>query len=283
MSIQFSPVIATRAVESSGIFSVRHVEIDALGRRASPVALLDNFRVSGRPFGPHPHAGFSAITYVFEDSPGALRSRDSLGNDLVIRPGGIVWLQAGSGALHQEVPADATRALHGAQIYVNLSAKHKSAPPQTLWLQPNDVPEWRHDRGDRVRVVVGSFDGIRSPLVPAEPFNFLDVTLRQEISFNLPPGHNAIAYVLDGEIAVRGDDQEENVHNEQALALHSSTGHVTLAAVRPAHLLVLSGAEIQEPVLVQGPFIMNEPSQIEAALERYRAGGMGRLTAVSEG
>jgi hypothetical protein len=33
-----------------------------------------------------------------EDSEGKLRSRDSLGNDLVTGPGGIVWTQAGSGA-----------------------------------------------------------------------------------------------------------------------------------------------------------------------------------------
>src|SRR5271166_1781445 len=51
-----------------------------------------------------------------------VRSRDSLGNDVIVRPGGIVWFQAARGALHQEeVPAQQGTELHGAQIFVKLS------------------------------------------------------------------------------------------------------------------------------------------------------------------
>jgi hypothetical protein len=67
---------------------------------------------------------------VFEDSPGDLRSRDSLGNDVVTGPGGIVWTQAGSGLLHEETPADPDRELHGLQVFVNLSSNNKLAAPQ---------------------------------------------------------------------------------------------------------------------------------------------------------
>ena len=106
MPIRFSPVVATRARGEGSAFSIRSIDLEALGDVGSPVALLDDFRVSGRPFGPHPHAGFSAVTYVFEDSPGSLRSRDSLGDDLVVDPGGLVWTLAGSGVLHEEIPAE---------------------------------------------------------------------------------------------------------------------------------------------------------------------------------
>ena len=58
---------------------------------------------------------------------------------------------------------------------------------------------------------------------------------------------------------------------------------MTFEALQPAHFVILSGAEIREPVLVDGPFIMNERSQIEAAATRYRAGEMGHLTPLSEG
>src|SRR5579871_6953340 len=86
-------------------FSIRSIDLQSLGTAASPVVVLDNFRVRGRPFPPHPHAGFSAVTYVFEDSRGDLRSRDSLGNDFVTGPGGVVWTQAGRGVIHEELPA----------------------------------------------------------------------------------------------------------------------------------------------------------------------------------
>jgi hypothetical protein len=45
--------------------SIKLLDLD---ERPSPIAVLDDFRVCGRPFGPHPHAGSSALTYVFEDS-----------------------------------------------------------------------------------------------------------------------------------------------------------------------------------------------------------------------
>ncbi len=41
------------------------------------------------------------------------------------------------------------------------------------------------------------------------------------------------------------------------------------AAAQQAHLLVLSGAEIREPVVMEAPLIMNEPSQVEDAITRY--------------
>lgn len=48
-------------------------------------------------FPPHPHAGFSAVTYLFEDSGGALVNRDSLGDRSRIEPGALHWTQAARG------------------------------------------------------------------------------------------------------------------------------------------------------------------------------------------
>jgi redox-sensitive bicupin YhaK (pirin superfamily) len=67
VSIHFSPVIGAQESGSSSTFSVRSIDLHQLGERASPVVVLDHFHVRGRPFPPHPHAGFSAVTYVFED------------------------------------------------------------------------------------------------------------------------------------------------------------------------------------------------------------------------
>ena len=86
MSVQFSRVIAARPDGNGDAFSIQSIDLHELGKRASPITVLHNSRVRGRPFTPHPHAGFSAVTYVFEDSQGALRTRDSLGHDLVTGP-----------------------------------------------------------------------------------------------------------------------------------------------------------------------------------------------------
>jgi len=280
VTVQFSPVVAAKK-RGSGMFSVKAIDLESLGECASPIVVLDHFRVCGQPFTPHPHAGFSAVTYVFEDSAAALRSRDSLGNDIVVGPGGIVWTQAGSGVIHHEVPAEADRELHGLQIFVNLSARNKLLAPRMLRLARGEVPEWRSEVGDRVRVFAGSFEGVGSPLVPAEPLDLLEVRLRRAIAFTLREDHNALVYVIEGTIVVRADGRAQEVASEHAMALHGDGGRVTLAALQPAHVVILSGAAIREPVMVDGPFIMNERSQIEAAIARYRAGSLGRLEPLS--
>lgn len=153
MSIQFSQVIATQPNGNKSNFLMKAFNLRELGERASPILALDDFVVTGRPFPPHPHAGFAAVTYVFEDSLGSLRSRDSLGNDLVTGPGGIVWTHAGSGIVHHEVPAETGRPLHGLQSFVNLSSTNRLTAPRLLRLTSSEVHEWRTDAGDRVRVL----------------------------------------------------------------------------------------------------------------------------------
>lgn len=67
MAIQFSPIMDAKPWGTGDGFSAKGVILFERGEQTSPVAVLDDFRVSGCPFPPHPHAGFSALTYVFED------------------------------------------------------------------------------------------------------------------------------------------------------------------------------------------------------------------------
>ena len=53
MSVQLSPVMPATTWENGGVFSANSIKLHGLGERASPVAVLDDFRVRGRPFGPH--------------------------------------------------------------------------------------------------------------------------------------------------------------------------------------------------------------------------------------
>ena len=281
MSIRFSPVIAAQDRGTGSTFSVKALDLADVGDSVSPVIVLDDFRVKGRPFPPHPHAGFAAVTYVFEDSPGGLRSRDSLGNDVVTGPGGIVWTQTGSGLIHEELPADSNLELHGLQIFVNLSSKNRLAAPHMLRLEAHKVPEWRSEDGDRVRVLVGLFKGMSSALVPLEPFHFLDVELRREISFELQNAYNAVLYVVDGSVRVLADGRRQALSGGHAVALSGSGGPVSLAALHPTHLFVLSGPLIGEPLVVHGSFMMSTQSQIDAAISRFQSGKMGHLAPFS--
>lgn len=274
MSVRFSRVLTTGS-RSTGTLSVASLELER--EQTSPLLVFDDFRVSGRPFGPHPHAGFSAVTYVFRDSPGSLRNRDSLGGHVVVGPGGIAWLHAGSGAQHEEIPADAGLELRGLQVFVNLSAENKRSAPRALSLAAERVPVWRSPNGDDVvRVVVGSYRELTSELVPVEPFTLLDVELHHEVDVTLADRSNTIFYVRRGTAVLAAGDREQRLSEGQAVVA-SGAGAVRASTGASAEVLVLSGRELREAIVMGGPFVMNDASEIEAAAARFRAGGMGRL------
>ena len=51
--------------------------------------------------GPHPHRGFSPVTFVFK---GGVQHQDSLGNNEIVTKGGTQWINAGKGIIHSERP-----------------------------------------------------------------------------------------------------------------------------------------------------------------------------------
>src|SRR6218665_140216 len=86
--------------------------------------------------GAHPHRGFSPVTFIFE---GALRHRDSRGNDSVISAGGVQWMNAGMGIVHSERPANATQGLEIIQLWINTPSEHKMDQPAYFAVSKEDA------------------------------------------------------------------------------------------------------------------------------------------------
>ena len=104
-----------------------------LGDSVDPFLQIDHFFMSKPIFSPHPHAGFSAVTYMFEDSEGSFVNRDTMSaqDSVLIKPGDLHWTQAGSGMVHEEKPTE-PGVCHGLQIFVNLTAENKFSKPQAF-------------------------------------------------------------------------------------------------------------------------------------------------------
>jgi redox-sensitive bicupin YhaK (pirin superfamily) len=284
MSIEVAPVVTTSHRSMAGFQGVTYVDVEALGVAASPVAAFDDFRVKEMPFSPHPHAGFAAVTYVLRDSVGAARSRASSGVDVTVGPGGVIWTDSGSGIVHEEVPADPSRELHGLQLFVNRSAGSKLAAPKVEWLDAEDVPAWRDPSGNVVHVVAGSFGEIRSPISPIEPFVLLDADVMSQITFEQPSGYNTVVYVPDGEVLLSAPGATAvTLHAGQATAIQGGPAAIGIVATRPSSVIVAGGPSIDDPIVMRGSFMMNDLAQIDAAIKRYQAGEMGYLEPVLPG
>ena len=175
-------------------FPVRSLfSYDQLGRHISPFLLLDYaaptvFAPAARPrgVGEHPHRGFETVTIVYQ---GEVAHRDSVGNSGVIGPGDVQWMTAAAGILHEEFhsPAFTRRggALEMAQLWVNLPAKHKMAPPRYQSIVSH---RYRRSRcptsAGTLRVIAGNYAGQKGPAATFSELNVWDAaaTMREKKS-----------------------------------------------------------------------------------------------------
>ncbi len=248
----------------------------------SPLVLADHFLMTGPTFEPHPHAGMSAVTVLFEETRGAMRSLDSVHNHHLIAPGDLHWTQAGRGIVHTQRPEGADARLDGLQLFVNLPAKLKRIAPETLLLRARDVPVIEA-AGARLRVLAGELAGRRSPLTPPQDILIVDGRLMPgaHASLPLPAGWNLWLYARRGRLDMRVGDAAEpatlatgeatalSADDSAAVALHAPDGEVAFVAI--------AGPAIHEPIVQGGPFVMNTPSEIEQAFADYRAGKFGSV------
>jgi redox-sensitive bicupin YhaK (pirin superfamily) len=238
-----------------------------------PFIMVDHFRMSEPTFAPHPHAGFSAVTYLFDDSATGLVSRDSLGGEHVIPPGGVHWTLAGRGVMHDEFPAETGREAHGLQIFVNLPADQKLRAPGVMHLAPEQMPH-RAGIGWRAVQVFGGAADLTLPSPTA--LSIVDIDAGASFDLALADDEQGFAVIVQG----GGRAADLPLSAGRALSLPEG-GRARIEADDALRLACFSGRPLREPVVRHGPFVMSDEGQIVAALQRFQSGGMGRLSARS--
>lgn len=255
------------------------------GEHLSPFIMLDyaapeTFTPTSarRGVGQHPHRGFETVTIVYD---GELEHRDSTGAGGTIGPGDVQWMTAAAGILHEEFHSKAFAQKGGnmemVQLWVNLPAKDKNVKPGYQTLLDADIPSVElPGKAGRVRVIAGDYNGGKGPAKTFTPINIWDVRLNRDkgATLNVPEGHSLAVVVLAGTIQVNDADV---VRSGQLVVLARDGGEITLEANGEAKLLVLSGEPINEPVVAQGPFVMNTVGEIKQAMLDFQSGKFGAM------
>jgi redox-sensitive bicupin YhaK (pirin superfamily) len=248
----------------------------ALQTLIDPFLSVDHFFMSQPTFPPHPHAGFSAVTYLFDDSETGFINRDSLGNVLEIKPGSLHWTGAASGVMHEEVPQVHGKTVHGLQIFVNLPAARKHDAPSVEHVAQADMPKWQIGNA-AARLVFGSYSEYVSPLVPLSDATLVDLAFNAtgNCDLDIPAGRQAFILIVAGD-ATCGDQfltQQSGVTLGSDLAAQS----ISVKGQVGTRLAFFLGSPIGEPVVWGGPFVMTSQDDIRQARYDYEAGKMGHL------
>jgi redox-sensitive bicupin YhaK (pirin superfamily) len=230
--------------------------------------------------GEHPHRGFETVTIVYH---GEVEHRDSSGGGGRIGPGDVQWMTAASGLVHEEFHgrgfARAGGLFEMVQLWVNLPAKDKGAPPGYQGIVSADIPEVPLPAGHgTVRVIAGDFAGTKGPARTFTPIELWDLRLSRSddpTTLIVPEGFTTALAVLRGTLRVNGS--EDIGAAEVALFDRAGTA-ISIDGAVDATALLLAGAPIDEPIVGHGPFVMNSENEIRQAILDYQNGKMGHLS-----
>ncbi|WP_368641378.1 pirin family protein [Castellaniella ginsengisoli] len=250
--------------------------------RMDPFLMLDAFSsddpddyIAGFP--PHPHRGFETVTYIVD---GHMRHRDHLGNEGDLKAGGVQWMMAGRGIIHEEMPQQENGLLRGFQIWLNLPAADKMQPAHYRDIPAGAITRAELPEGGFIKLIAGTIPWATCPLQGPGEANaatqplIADIRVMpgQFVDIPVPATHQALLYVFEGRLAAGGQAVEAG--HTVWFGDQGETVHIAAApgAEDGARVLLLAGKPLNEPIAQYGPFVMNTPEEIEQALRDYRDG-----------
>lgn len=257
-----------------------------LGPVLSPFLLLDyagpmefpptNERLG---VGEHPHRGFETVTIVYS---GEVEHRDSSGSGGSIGPGDVQWMTAASGLVHEEFHgrnfAQRGGLFEMVQLWVNLPAKDKRAPPRYQSILNSQIPAVSLPNGQGiVRVIAGEFAGAQGPAKTCTRIHVWDLRLTsdQPLKLAVPDGYTTALVVLKGSVQANGSE----AISAAEVGLFDRAGEsICIDSAKDATALLLCGEPIDEPIIGSGPFVMNTREEIHQAMADYQGGKMGHLS-----
>ncbi|SIR09349.1 hypothetical protein SAMN05880582_106145 [Rhizobium sp. RU20A] len=218
---------------------------------------------------PHPHIGLSTVTYLFD---GEIKHRDSLGTEMVIRPGDVNLMTAGRGIVHSERSPENLRglphSLSGLQTWLALPDAMEEIEPVFSHTECAALP-FLSDKGVEARVVLGTYEGATAPVKVFSDTLYADLKLGPGASAPLAADWEERAlYVLAGTLDVAGDLFQQN----QLLVFRPGDAITLKAGPDGCHVMLFGGAAMRSQRFIWWNFVSSSKERIEQAKNEWRTG-----------
>jgi redox-sensitive bicupin YhaK (pirin superfamily) len=227
--------------------------------------------------GAHPHRGIATLTYILQ---GEVEHFDSAGNRGKIYSGGVQWMKAGTGIVHDENfnydSQTASKYVHGFQFWINLPSKNKAEDPAHLAIQAYEVPKKTLPDGGWVKVIVGNYDGLNSK-IPNYAKQFLyhiQLKAGKQFSLDMEDKIEAAAFLPTQKVKLNNVEFDAG----EFVEFDRNAGEIEIRNTSEntdADVLLFGGEEYTEPIVAEGPFVMNTMAEIADAYRDFYAGKYG--------
>jgi hypothetical protein len=217
---------------------------------------------------PHPHIGLSTLSYLFQ---GEMTHRDSLATEIVIRPGEVNWMTAGSGITHSE-RFEGLRAhggvMDGIQTWLALPTEDEETAPAFSHHEGDELPAYESG-GLKARLVAGKAFGAEAKVPVFSPLFYVHWELAAGAKAGLPAEYpERAAYVAKGSVEVDG----QTLHAGQ-MAVFAPGETIAFTALEPSTVMLLGGEPVGER-FIEWNFVSSSKERIEQAKADWRAGRM---------
>ncbi|MDU0344937.1 pirin family protein [Microbacterium sp. KSW2-29] len=238
---------------------------------------------------PHPHIGLQTVTWPII---GEVRHRDTVGSDVVVRPGALNLMTSGAGIAHSEysvgegpIPLDAL------QLWVALPESRRHGAP--AFERHDDLPVLDLGGGADAVVVMGELDTVVSPATVHTPIVGAEVRLPAGATVRVPLrddweyavyGMTGTAEAVTGVDAVDADAARRpapaleagstaSVDHTRLVYLGTGRDHLELRSDEGARVFLLGGEPFEADIVMWWNFVGRTHDEIVAAREEWEARG----------
>lgn len=237
------------------------IYIDHMG----PVKLneRENFDVA-----PHPHIGLSTLTFLFE---GSIMHRDTLGNEIEIKPGAVNWMTAGKGIVHSErTPGylrHSDKDMHGLQIWVALPKELEQMDPEFFHIDKDQIPTWNED-GLQFKLVAGEAFGKRSAVPVYSKLFMIEIksTSRKTVNIGHELHGEAGLYILEGSI-----ESDGHVYGPKQILVSNDSSLCEFIMEANTSVYIFGGEPFAEERFIDWNFVSSKKELIEEAKQKWIA------------
>ena len=273
-----SRVIKPRARDLGGGFKVRRILPFHAHKMVGPFIFFDHFGPVEYPPGegfdvrPHPHIGLATVTFL---NDGAIHHKDTVGSDIVIRPGAVNWMTAGRGIVHSERTPEPERiagqSMHGIQTWVALPEDKQDIPPDFVHHPADTLPEFDLG-GANARVLAGKAFGYESPVEYPHPIWYVGADADAAASFVIDgdEAEERALYVAFGEAVIDGEIIEAG---QMAILREGESIPVSVGA--GTRFMLAGGQKMDGPRLIDWNFVATDKDRLAQAKADWTASAAG--------
>jgi hypothetical protein len=263
-------IIPNRYVQAVGpVVFLDHI-VPSVGRGSSEEKLST---------GGHPHRGIITLTYLIH---GEGEHRDSRGNHARISSGGMQWMKAGNGIVHDETMNPDKTGIdgltHGFQFWINLPSKQKAEQPEYINMPAEKIPILNlDDKGSTLKILVGEYQNLSSAIPQYSKHFIYHLHLAEGNTFSIQSeqGLEYAALVAGGEAVIN----ESRFNMGELVVFGNKEGIIEITHVgnTASDVMLFGGEPYTEPIVARGPFVMNSEDEIERSYQDYHLGKYGKI------